>query len=51
MLVHFFPVAGLLHPFTLLSSVTNFLLLRVLSGDRETEAFQTEYELDLIKYA
>ncbi|EPS99545.1 hypothetical protein FOMPIDRAFT_1050578 [Fomitopsis schrenkii] len=55
-LVHFsFPVllysAGLLHPLALLGPLTNYAFLRVLGGDRETEAFQAEvYKADPIKH-
>ena len=50
-----FPVllysAGLLHPLALLGPLTNYFFLRVLGGDRETEAFQAEaYKADPVKY-
>lgn len=54
--MHFsFPVllysAGLLHPLALLGPLTNYAFLRVLGGDRETEAFQAEvYKADPIKH-
>ncbi|KAH9933816.1 uncharacterized protein B0H18DRAFT_1115187 [Fomitopsis serialis] len=55
-LVHFsFPVllysAGLLHPLALLGPLANYVYLRVLGGDRETERFQEEaYKADPLKY-
>ncbi|KZT64542.1 DUF1295-domain-containing protein [Daedalea quercina L-15889] len=55
-LVHFsFPVllysAGLLHPLALLGPLANYVFLRAIGGDRETEDFQEDaYKADPIKY-